>query len=173
MGKGCNKLGKLQFNIAYFTNMFSFISEIRHQQFRLNMSRDYELYGVPQDDPTLLKFVREIHLKKYPMLLAKPPKPINLTERYEVAAEIAEIIGKYSIVRKGGYFVQSLPWTSGNLMTSPWLSEQFKWSGLIVEPDTKQYFELRKENVHRGDIQVVHACLSPTGFPKEVKNFTT
>lgn len=158
---------------AFFVYNFSFsvfFLEIRHQQFRLNMSRDYELYGVPQDDPTLLKFVREIHMKKYPMTFLKnlPPKTMNLSDRHELAAEIAELIGKYSITRKGGYFVQSLPWTSGAAMTSPWLSETLKWSGLIVEPDPKQYFELRKENAHRNDVQVVHACLSTTGFPKEV-----
>lgn len=155
---------------SFFDRNLFFVSEIRHQQFRLNMSRDYELYGVPQDDPTLLKFVREIHMKKYPMTFLKnlPAKSINLTDRHELAPEIVELIGKYSVVRKGGYFVQSLPWTSGNLMTSPWLSETLKWGGLIVEPDPKQYFELRKENAHRNDVQVVHACLSSTGYPKEV-----
>lgn len=134
------------------------------------MSRDYELHGVPQDDPTLLKFVREIHMRKYPMTFLKniPPKAMNLTDRHELASEVAKLIGKYSITRKGGFFVQSLPWTSGSMMTSPWLTETLNWGGLIVEPDPKQYFEFRKENAHRNDVQVVHACLSSTGFPKEV-----
>lgn len=137
------------------------------------MSRDYELYGVPQDDPTLLKFVREIHMKKYPMPFLKnlPPKAMNLSDRHELASEIAELIGKYSLTRKGGYYVQSLPWTSGNMMTSPWLSETLKWGGLIIEPDPKQYFELRKETSHQNDVQVVHACVSSTGYPKEVNFF--
>ncbi|KAJ6650062.1 Protein Star, partial [Pseudolycoriella hygida] len=145
-------------------------TEIRHQQFRLNMSRDYELYGVPQDDPTLLKFVREIHMKKYPMAFLKNMAPgiINLTDRHELASEIADLIGKYLNKRKNGFFVQSLPWTSRNMMTAPWLSDTLKWGGLIVEPDPQQYFELRKENARRNDVQVVHACLSSTGYPKEI-----
>lgn len=135
------------------------------------MSRDYELHGVQQDDPMLLKFVREIHMKKYPMTFLKnaPTKALNLSDRHEFGAEIAELIGKYAITRKGGYFVQSMPWTSGSVITSPWLSETLKWGGLIVEPDPKQYFELRRENAHRSDVQVVHACISTTGYPKEVK----
>ncbi|CAD6999622.1 unnamed protein product [Ceratitis capitata] len=46
-------------------------AEIRHKQFRLNMSRDYEFFGVAQDDPTLIAFLREIHMRKYPMHFLK------------------------------------------------------------------------------------------------------
>lgn len=134
------------------------------------MSRDYDLVGVPQDDPTLLTFIRQIHLKKYPMAFMKnaPIEHLNFTERHELASEMAKFIANLVNNKEGGVFVQSLPSYSSNMMTAPWLSETLKWGGIIVEPEPRKYFALRKENVHRSNVQIVHACLSPTGYPKEV-----
>lgn len=35
---------------------------MRHYQFRVNMSQDYELLGVSQDNPQLVTYIREVHL---------------------------------------------------------------------------------------------------------------
>lgn len=35
---------------------------MRHYQFRVNMSQDYELLGVSQDNPQLVTYIREILL---------------------------------------------------------------------------------------------------------------
>ncbi|XP_075153521.1 EGF receptor activation regulator Star [Haematobia irritans] len=57
--------------ILSFATVFSILivymdtTEIRHQQFRLNMSRDYDFFDVAQDDPILIAFLREIHMRKY------------------------------------------------------------------------------------------------------------
>lgn len=134
------------------------------------MSRDYELIGVPQDDPSLLTFIRQIHLKKYPMTFMKnaPVERVNFTERNKLVPEIAKIIASLVNNKENGVFVQSLTAYSSVMMTAPWLSETLKWGGIIVEPEPRRYFALRKENAHRSNVQIVHACLSRTRYPKEV-----
>lgn len=138
------------------------------------MSRDYDLYGVRQDDPTLITFIREIQLKKYPMPFMKnsPIAHLNFTERHELAPEMAKTIANLVDMKKNGVFVQSMPSSSGALLTAPWLAETLNWGGIIVEPEPRKYFSLRKESVHHPTVQIVHACLSPTGYPKEVSFFS-
>lgn len=36
---------------------------MRHHQFRVNMSQDYELLGIAQDDPQLVTYIRAFQLK--------------------------------------------------------------------------------------------------------------
>ena len=143
---------------------------IRHQQFRLNMSRDYDMYGVKQDDPTLITFIREIQFKKYPMPFMKnaPVEHLNFSERHDLTTRMSEIIGNLTYRKENGVFVQSMQLTSGLLSPAPWLSETLHWGGLIIEPEPRKYFGLRKANVHRSNVQIVHACVSPNGYPKEV-----
>lgn len=38
-------------------------SAMRHYQFRVNMSQDYELLSVTQDNPQLITYIREVHLR--------------------------------------------------------------------------------------------------------------
>lgn len=143
---------------------------IRHQQFRLNMSRTYEMYGVRQDDPTLLTFIREIHLKKYAMAFMKNAhvEPINFAERHDLAPEMARLVAELVGSKQNGVFVQSLPAASATMATAPWLSQTLGWGGIIVEPEPRNYFELRKQNAQRANVQIVHACLSTSDYPKEV-----
>lgn len=37
---------------------------IRHHQFRINMTQDYDLANVAQDDPQLIMYIREMHMSK-------------------------------------------------------------------------------------------------------------
>lgn len=138
------------------------------------MSKDYDLLGVQQDDPTLIKFIREIHMKKYPMAYMKNGMPasehLNFTERHELAPEMARIIAQLVGTKTNGLFFQSMIGASGSLLTAPWLAETLNWGGVIVESEPRKYFALRKENVQRNNVQIIHACLSQTGYPKEVKN---
>lgn len=48
-----------------------------------------------------------------------------------------------------------------------WLERNLSWSGLLVQPDPRDYFNLRKHG--REQSQSIHACLSPTCYPKEVR----
>ncbi|KAL1399072.1 hypothetical protein pipiens_020125, partial [Culex pipiens pipiens] len=121
-------------------------TEIRHQQFRLNMSRDYDLMGVPQDNPALVKYVRDIHMKKYPMTFMRnanaPVEHLNFTNRHELTPEMAHFVSDLLGKKRFGTFFQSLTGISESMMTAP-------------APSGRA-------------LQVNHACLSPNTYPKEV-----
>lgn len=164
--------------LSFFTVMSLLIcmnqTEFRHQQFRLNMSRDYDLLGVPQDDPSLIGYIRNVHLKKYGAMTtnlqahAGPPEHLNFTTHHELTPELAKYMTHLLGDKKGGVFIQSLSGSSGSMLTAPWLVETLGWHGFIVEPDPRKYFALRKDNARRDGVEIIHACLSPTGYPKEV-----
>jgi len=167
-------------------------AEIRHQQFRLNMSRDYELNGVAQDDPALIDFLRQIHMGKYlgkasPKVAAAasvgvgpPPNSPRLAAAGstfgsgnssgsgadQLAHYVADLVGG----KMNGAVIQSLSGPLAHLITAPWLSEQLNWMGVLVEPEPRWYFTLRKQNAQRARMQVVHACVSPNTYPKEVSS---
>lgn len=151
-------------------------TEIRHQQFRLNMSRDYEMYGVPQDDPELIAFLREIQMKKYPMHFLKNHdasdqqslQHLNFSERQELTPQMAHYVSNLVGGKMNGSVIQSLPGTMGEMMTAPWLAGTLNWAGVIVEPEPRRYFALRKQTAHHSKLQVVHACVSQNAHPKEV-----
>ncbi|KFB46434.1 hypothetical protein ZHAS_00014434 [Anopheles sinensis] len=136
------------------------------------MSRDYDLMGVPQDNPALIKYVRDIHMKKYPMTFIRnadgPGEQLNFTNRHELAPEMAHLISDLLGRKRFGTFFQSLTGNSDAMMTAPWLAETMNWGGYLVEPDPRKYFSLRKQNAFRSNVQVIHACLSPNTYPKEV-----
>ncbi|XP_034491037.1 protein Star [Drosophila innubila] len=172
-------------------------TEIRHQQFRLNMSRDYELNSVPQDDPTLIAFLRQIHMHRYPMYMAKSAtisssgKVTSASEAVatagtgnsssasnshshvngignSVADQLAHYVSDLVGGKLNGAVIQSLSGPLAHLITAPWLSEQLNWMGILVEPEPRWYFTLRKQNAQRQRMQVVHACVSPNPYPKEI-----
>ncbi|EDW71339.1 protein Star [Drosophila virilis] len=164
-------------------------TEIRHQQFRLNMSRDYELNSVAQDDPALIAFLRQIHMRKY-MYMAKsgavsssgkapaasaavPPAGTGNSSSSSsggdsVADQLAHYVSDLVGGKLNGAVIQSLSGPLAHLITAPWLSDQLNWMGVLVEPEPRWYFALRKQNAQRQRMQVVHACVSPNPFPKEI-----
>lgn len=145
---------------------------MRHKQFSLNMSRPYELYGIQQDDPNLINFVREIHLKKHPRMNFMKNNPMFAfafaIERHEMVPNIADSIINLLDSRQNGVFFQSLTADSSSLLTAPYLAEHFGWGGFIVEPESTRYFSLCKENSQHSKVQVIQACLSTNDYPKEV-----
>ena len=161
------------------------------------MSRDYELYGVAQDDPQLIAFLREIHMRKYPNHFFKTSAPnadnslaggvegvgggggvstsagipthLNFSAYpNELTPKMAYYVANVLQSKTDGAVIQSLTGSLGHLMTAPWLSETLNWAGVIVEPEPRRYFTLRKQNALRSRLQIVHACVSPQPYPKEV-----
>lgn len=145
---------------------------MRHRQFRMNMTRDYDLLNVDQDNPALVSFVRDIHMKKYPMTFLDkvPMEHFNFTANsHEMAPEIARFVAQDLLKgKKDGVYFQSLTGSNAAVLTAPWLTETMNWGGVIVEPDPRKYFNYRRSYAHRDNIQIVHACLSPHQYPKEV-----
>lgn len=138
------------------------------------MSRDYDLQGISQDNPVLVTYLREVHLRKY----AQEPlfnevvveESASHSPSNKFNAEMAELVATELLQRKvGGTFIQSsIGAGSDSLMIAPHLIERYQWRGLIVEPDPKKFFGYGKQYGRNRDVYVIHACFSPTGFPKEV-----
>ncbi|XP_068140082.1 protein Star [Drosophila tropicalis] len=173
-------------------------TEIRHQQFRLNMSRDYELNSVAQDDPALIAFLRQIHMRnnlgKTAAQKATPSSSSSVgadsrsggpagtgslkfggaasANSSSSSSNAADQLAHYVADLVGGKFngavIQSLSGPLAKLITAPWLSEHLDWMGVLVEPEPRWYFTLRKQNAQRARMQVVHACVSPNTYPKEI-----
>ncbi|KAL7027457.1 hypothetical protein ACKWTF_005448 [Chironomus riparius] len=147
-------------------------TEYRHQQFiRQNLTQDYDMVNTPQDNGELVWFVREVLMKKYPMLnLPKlPMDQFNFNSSSDLASIMSKFIGKDLFGnKKSGYYFQSLTGTNGKMIPAPWLTESLQWGGCIVEPDPLKYFQLRKLYAKRDETKIIHASLSPQKYPKEV-----
>lgn len=159
------------------------------------MSRDYELNSVSQDDPALIAFLRQIHMRKY-MSMAKsaavsssgkapaasaavPPAGTGNSSSNggggggnSVSDQLAHYVSDLVGGKLNGAVIQSLSGPLAHLITAPWLSEQLNWMGVLVEPEPRWYFALLKQNAQRQRMQVVHACVSPNTYPKEVSTTT-
>lgn len=155
------------------------------------MSRDYELNGVAQDDPALIAFLRQIHMGKYlgkasPKVAAAVASvgvgtPLSNVPKATAAAgnssgsgadQLAHYVADLVGGKMNGAVIQSLSGPLAHLITAPWLSEHLDWMGVLVEPEPRWYFTLRKQNAQRARMQVVHACVSPNTYPKEVSRIT-
>ncbi|XP_036329056.1 protein Star-like isoform X2 [Rhagoletis pomonella] len=160
------------------------------------MLRDCEFFGVAQDNPTLIAFLREIQMRKYPMHFLKNAPLDDATSTASSSATTAGVAASYSTAathfnfsahyseglapemahyvadlvggKENGAFIQSLPGAMGYLITAPWLAATLNWAGLVVEPEPRRFFTLRKQNAQRPGLEVVHACISPNPYPKEV-----
>lgn len=44
-------------------HIFFIVTAMRHYQFQVNMSQDYELLEVKQDNPQLIAYIRQMHLR--------------------------------------------------------------------------------------------------------------
>lgn len=134
------------------------------------MSRDDEMRDVEQDDPKLVSFIRQYHLKDLPpnFLKSRQDPHSSYIERLESVPNMAKTLANYVRMKKNGVFLQSLTGESGALLTGPWLAENLNWGGLIVEPEPRKYFSLSKESAMRPKVRIIEACLSPNNHPKEV-----
>ncbi|KAG5888573.1 hypothetical protein JTB14_029870 [Gonioctena quinquepunctata] len=133
---------------------------MRHYQFRVNMSQDYDLLGVSQDDPQLVMYIREVHLSPAIELHHKP-----LESKDEITPDTAYVM-KLLKNKQNGVFVEAGAYNDGKSSKTEWLEEKLNWRGLLIQPDPRHYFNLRRHNRKRS--QAIHACLSPTPYPKEV-----
>lgn len=137
------------------------------------MTRDYDLQGISQDNPVLVSYLREVHLKKYvdvPMFNHPTASEATMSlNKLSAQAQMGDFVARDLLNSKqNGVFIQSFIGASDNFMMAPYLMEQWNWSGLIVEPDPKKYFIYGRDYGKRPNVNVIHACFSPTGFPKEV-----
>lgn len=69
-------------------------------------------------------------------------------------------------MQRKGFFVEAGAYNDGRTSKTEWLEEKLGWQGLLIQPDPRHYFSLRRHN--RKHSQAIHGCLSPSPYPKEV-----
>jgi hypothetical protein len=93
--------------------------------------------NVPQDDPGLILYLRNIHMKKYPMSFMHnhnvPEEVMNFTNSHEMVPDMASYISNLVGGKKNGVFFQSLAGPTAQMMTAPWLVDTLNWGGYLVE----------------------------------------
>ncbi|XP_048001662.1 protein Star isoform X1 [Leguminivora glycinivorella] len=120
------------------------------QQFRLNMSRDYEL-KIPQESDYLVAYVRQWHLGPRPN--KETPAPIYTDQ----AKVLDQLLGEVY----NGTFVEILP-RGHRDPTTLFLEVERGWSGLAVRAAPRDHLELG------GSARTLNACLSPLDHPIQV-----
>lgn len=133
---------------------------LKHQQFTLSLNKDMELNGISQDDPQLIMYLKEVAL--FPAIETHH-KPL---ESQEVIPPDTDYVLKLLNYKKNGLFVEAGAYSDGKTSKTEALERKFNWKGLLVQPDPRHYFNLRRHN--RAKSQCIHACLSPMPYPREV-----
>ncbi|XP_019878757.1 protein Star [Aethina tumida] len=161
-----NKLLPLAaFFIAFVTVMTILIvymdhTAMKHYQFQVNMSQDNEFYGVAQDNPQLITYIREVHLTP-----AIEPHHKMLESEDTISNDTIYVL-KLLNNKRNGVFVEAGAYGDGKTSKTDWLERKLNWRGLLIQSDPRHYFSLRRHNRVRS--QAIHACLSPIPYPKEV-----
>lgn len=124
------------------------------QQFRRNMTVDYELARIGQASAQLVAYVRQLHLS--PRHDRPPPVTLEPTKQVHV---LDALYGEI----ENGTFVEFLP-VGGRDGTLEYLEGSRGWQGLVVRAAAQAYLRLRVRNAQRA----LHACLSPSPHPREV-----
>lgn len=120
------------------------------QQFRLNMSRDYELSRIRQDEPSLVAYVRQLHTT--PRHTVENALVALDTDRIRI---VDEVFGS----KHTGTFVEILP--DGPRDPSVMFLEARGWRGVVSVAAPPAFLTVRARTA-------LHACLSPTAHPREV-----
>ncbi|NP_001037177.1 protein star [Bombyx mori] len=121
------------------------------QQFRLNMTRDYELARIGQGSAALIAYVRQLHLTAR----SKPQDVVTTpTEQVKV---LDSIFGEELY---NGTFVEWMA-SGGRWQSTSYLESARGWSGLVARAAPQDYFALRAA-------RTLHACLSPNQHPREI-----
>ncbi|XP_022906085.1 protein Star [Onthophagus taurus] len=134
---------------------------MRHYQFQVNMSKDYELLEVTQDNPQLIAYIRQMHLQPVKETQTEP-NDIVLDEPNEEIGYLLKLLKN----KKNGVFVEAGAYNDGKTSETLYLEKKLDWNGLLIQPDPRHYFSLKKHD--RKNSQAVHGCLSPSPYPKEV-----
>ncbi|XP_059045507.1 protein Star [Achroia grisella] len=123
------------------------------QQFRVNMSRDYELARIPQESPALVAYVRQLHLA--PRVSHHQPQQHTPTRSVKVLDQL------YGEIYNGTFVevLESGPRDPSTL----YLGAARGWAGLAARAAARAYLSLKGRA-----LATLHACLSPTPHPREV-----
>ncbi|CAL1673428.1 unnamed protein product [Lasius platythorax] len=152
----------LAFLAAFCTAMavllvWSEAASLRRQAFDANMTRDYVLESVSMDNPQLIAYIRQVHLKS-----TTYQDPLNANETSEEKYVVSLSQGK----REGVYveYISRIGVTS----STAWLESNLNWHGILILTEPKSFFEAQR-STRNPQSKVLHACLSTDTDTKEIK----
>lgn len=132
-----------------------------HHQFNINMTQDADYTNLRQDDPGLVDFIKTFILRP-----AVEPKHKQIEFVAEAPTKDIEFILKLLHNKMNGIYVEAGAYGDGKTSETEWLEKKLNWRGLLVQPDSRHYFNLNRHNRIRS--QSMHGCLSPTPYPREI-----
>ncbi|KAL1506187.1 hypothetical protein ABEB36_005594 [Hypothenemus hampei] len=141
--------------ILYMNN-----TAMKHHQFTLSLNKDMELNSISQDDPEFILYLREVVL--FPAIEPNH-KPL---EPQDALSQEADYVLKLLNNKRNGIFVEAGAYGDGKTSKTEAFERRFNWKGLLIQPDPRHYFNLRRHNRVRS--QCIHACLSPMPYPREI-----
>lgn len=81
---------------------------MRHHQFKINMTQDYDLLNVAQDDPQLITYIREVHIR--PAVDPHHLHVYNMSHPSDKTLFVAEIL-RNKVTKDSVYPVSRLPFS--------------------------------------------------------------
>ncbi|XP_011267485.1 protein Star isoform X1 [Camponotus floridanus] len=152
----------LAFLAAFCTAMavllvWSEAAALRRQAFDANMTRDYVLDSVSMDNPQLVAYIRQVHLKP-----TTHQDPLNANQTSEEKYVVSLSQGK----REGIYaeYISRI----GVISSTAWLESNLSWHGILILTEPKNFFEAQR-STRNPRSKVLHACLSTDTDTKEIK----
>lgn len=129
----------------------------RRQEFDANMTRDYVLDSVSMDNPDLVAYIRQVHLKP---TTHQDPLNANQTSEERYVALLSQ--GKHE-----GVYAEYISRIGASSSTS-WLESNLTWRGILILTEPKNFFEAQR-STRNSQTRVLHACLSTDTDTKEIK----
>ncbi|XP_072751310.1 protein Star isoform X1 [Anoplolepis gracilipes] len=159
----CRKVAPyLAFLAAFCTAMavllvWSEAAAMRRQAFDANMTRDYVLDSVSMDNPQLVAYIRQVHLKS-----TTHQDPLNANQSLE-----EKIVNILTQGKREGIYVEYISRISA-ISSTAWLESNLNWRGILILTEPKSFFEAQR-STRNPRSKVLHACLSTDTDTKEIK----
>ncbi|RLU24895.1 hypothetical protein DMN91_002986 [Ooceraea biroi] len=155
-------ISAMAFLIAFCTAMtmlliWSEVTDQRRLAFDANMTRDYVLDSVSMDNPQLVAYIRQVHLKP-----TTHQDPLNATQTSE-----EKYVTTLSQGKREGVYAEYIS-RIGAISSTAWLESNLSWRGVLILTEPKNFFEAQK-STRNSRSRVLHACLSTDTDTKEIK----
>ena len=140
--KASKILFKQQFLILVFLLSLFVINNCENE-----VEVDWQLNEFKQDDPTLIKILREYYIS-YPTELLRNITPYRLNQRHIYGQfRQGDVVDKYySGSKYGGFFIEAGAYDGEHFANTLLFEMKHDWTGLLVEPNPDNYEKLKTKN---------------------------
>ena len=127
---------------------------------------DWQLNDFKQNDPTLIKVLRDYYIS-YPTELSRKITPYRLNPKHIYGQfRQADVVDKYySGLKYGGFFIEAGAYDGETLSNTLFLEVKRNWTGVLIEPNPDNYKILQSLNRNSSSIET---CLSRRREPEVV-----